>query len=59
MMAEADGEGQQEDAASNSRENRNDSLDAVRKISTMAYEDNVSPRFEGADRKDVLKFIKV
>ena len=43
MMAEADGEGQQEDAASNSRENRNDSLDAVRKISTMAYEDNLAP----------------
>ena len=59
MMAEADGEGQQEDAASNSRENRNDSLDAVRKISTMAYEDNVAPRLEGADRKEVLKFIKV
>ena len=58
MMAEADGEGQQEDAASNSRENRNDSLDAVRKISTMGYEDNVSPRLEVADRKDVLKFIK-
>ena len=41
------------------KRNRNDSLDAVRKISTMAYEDNVAPRFEGADRKDVLKFIKV
>lgn len=49
MMAAAEGEGQQEDAASISRENRNDSLDAVRKISTIAYEANEAPRLEGTD----------